>query len=634
MAFHNRLGAAMKSLEPDARALAAALHDGLALCAAFLLATALLDVDGLSGEEGRMLLAAFAIAVPLQLAINFLFGIYQGIWRYTSLPDIQRIVFSVLCGAVAISMALYAFGLDRRFGYREYILYPLFLISLMAMSRMAFRSFKEWSLYGRGGEQGAPVIILGAGDAAVGLVKELSRSHEWRVVGFLDDDEKKRGRLLHGVRVLGPLEELGRFAQRLKLRHAIIAMPSVAYKTRRRVVEICKRARVSVMTVPTLNNVLGKGSPARIRKVAVEDLMKRDTVTLDDAGLHSLLTGQVVMVTGAGGSIGSELCRQIAAFQPSMLVLFEMNEYAIYRMDEQLRELFPEIPVASVVGDIKNSKRVNQVMHQYSPALVFHAAAYKHVPLMEEANAWEAVRNNVLGTYVVARAAIDCGVKRFVFISTDKAVNPTNVMGATKRLAEMVCQGLQAEAGATTRFEMVRFGNVLGSAGSVIPKFQEQIDRGGPVTVTHPEMVRYFMSIPEAAQLVLQAGCMGLGGEIFVLDMGEPVKIVDLARDMIRLSELSENEIRIVYTGLRPGEKLFEELLADDEHTRPTPHPKLRIAKAREVDQRWIVGLLDWLDQERIPNDSEVRRDLKRWVPEFQSQVRPRLTAVTQAKAG
>ena len=625
----------MKSLEPDARALAAALHDGLALCLAFFAAAALLEVDGVNPEEGRVLLATFAIAVPIQLAINFLFGVYQGIWRYTSLPDIQRIVFSVLCGAVCVSIALYTFGIDQRFGYREYLLYPLFLIAIMATSRMAFRSFKEWSLYGRGGEQGAPVLILGAGDAAVGLVKELSRSHEWRVVGFLDDDEKKGGRLLHGVRVLGPLEDLPRFSQRLKVRHAIIAMPSVPYKTRRRVVEICKRARVAVMTVPTLNNVLaGKGSPARIRKVAVEDLMKRDTVTLDDAGLHSLLTGQVVMVTGAGGSIGSELCRQIAAFQPSMLVLFEMNEYAMYRVDEQLRELFPEIPVASVVGDIKNARRVNQVMHQYSPALVFHAAAYKHVPLMEEANAWEAVRNNVLGTYVVARAAIDCGVKRFVFISTDKAVNPTNVMGATKRLAEMVCQGLQAEAGSTTRFEMVRFGNVLGSAGSVIPKFQEQIDKGGPVTVTHPEMVRYFMSIPEAAQLVLQAGCMGLGGEIFVLDMGEPVKIVDLARDMIRLSELSENEIRIVYTGLRPGEKLFEELLADDEHTRPTPHPKLRIAKAREVDQRWVVGLLDWLDQDRIPNDSEVRRDLKRWVPEFQSQVRPRLTAIPQAKAG
>jgi FlaA1/EpsC-like NDP-sugar epimerase len=463
-------------------------------------------------------------------------------------------------------------------------------------------------------------------------VKELSRSHDWRVVGLLDDDEKKRGRLLHGTRVLGPLDDLPRFAQRLKLRHAIIAMPSVPYKVRRRVVEICKRAKVAIMTVPTLNNVMGgKVSAARIRKVAVEDLMKRDPVTLDDAGLHELLTGQVVLVTGAGGSIGSELCRQIAAYQPAMLVLYEMNEYAMYKVDEQLREAFPEIPVASVVGDIKNARRVNQVMHQYSPALVFHAAAYKHVPLMEEANAWEAVQNNVLGTYVVARAAIDFGVKRFVFISTDKAVNPTNVMGATKRLAEMVCQSLQA--GNKTRFEMVRFGNVLGSAGSVIPKFQEQIDKGGPVTITHPEMVRYFMSIPEAAQLVLQAGCMGLGGEVFVMDMGEPVKIVDLARDMIRLSELSENEIRIVYTGLRPGEKLFEELLADDEHTRPTPHPKLRIAKAREIDAAWIDGLLNWLHQDRIPVDSEVRRDLKRWVPEYHSQVRPRLTAVTPTRS-
>jgi FlaA1/EpsC-like NDP-sugar epimerase len=410
-------------------------------------------------------------------------------------------------------------------------------------------------------------------------------------------------------------------------------MPSVPYKVRRRVVEICKRAKVAIMTVPSLNNVVGgKVSAARIRKVAVDDLMKREPVTLDDAGLHDLLTGQVVMVTGAGGSIGAELCRQIAAYHPAMLVLFEMNEYAMYKADEQLREAFPEIPVESIVGDIKNARRVDQVMHQYSPALVFHAAAYKHVPLMEEANAWEAVQNNVLGTYVVARAAIDSGVKKFVFVSTDKAVNPTNVMGATKRLAEMVCQALQAGS-AATRFEMVRFGNVLGSAGSVIPKFQEQIDKGGPVTITHPEMVRYFMSIPEAAQLVLQAGCMGLGGEVFVMDMGEPIKIVDLARDMIRLSELSENEIRIVYTGLRPGEKLFEELLADDEHTRPTPHPKLRIAKAREIDADWINGLLAWLHQDRIPSDSEVRRDLKRWVPEYHTQVRPRLTAVTTPRA-
>ena len=622
----------MKAIQVDSRALAAALHDGVALVAACLIATLLLDIDSINADQWSDLMAIFAITVPIQITVNLLFGVYQGVWRYTSLPDIQRIIFAVFAGTVSISFALRVAGLDARFGYREYILYPLFLIALMSLSRMAFRSFREWTLYGRGGEQGVPVVIMGAGDAAVGLVKELSRSHEWRVIGLLDDDEKKRGRLLHGVRVIGALEDLPRFAQRLQLRHAIIAMPSAPYKVRRRVVEICKRARVSIMTVPTLNDVVaGKMSPARVRKVAVEDLMKREAVTLDDAGLHDLLTGQVVLVTGAGGSIGSELCRQIAAYQPAMLVLYEINEFAMYKVDGQLREAFPEIPVASVVGDIKNMRRMNQAMHQYSPALVFHAAAYKHVPLMEEANAWEAVQNNVLGTYAVARAAIDFGVKKFVFVSTDKAVNPTNVMGATKRLAEMVCQCLQA--GSPTRFEMVRFGNVLGSAGSVIPKFQEQIDKGGPVTVTHPEMVRYFMSIPEAAQLVLQAACMGLGGEVFVMDMGEPVKIVDLARDMIRLSELSENEIRIVYTGLRPGEKLFEELLADDEHTRPTPHPKLRIAKAREVDPGWLDGLLEWLAQDRIPSDSEVRRDLKRWVPEYQSQVRPRLKAVAPPRA-
>jgi FlaA1/EpsC-like NDP-sugar epimerase len=412
MAFpHGRLAAAMKSFEPDARALLAAVHDALALGLALVFAFLLLQVDGLGEPELRDLAAAFAIAAPIQVAINIFFGVYQGIWRYTSLPDIQRIVFSVLAGTVFTSLALHAFGADARFGYREYVLYPLLLVAFMSLSRMAYRSFKEWALYGRGGEQGTQVIIMGAGDAGVGLVKELSRSHEWRAVGFLDDDEKKLGRLLHGVRVLGPLEELPRYAQRLKLRHAIIAMPTVPYKVSRRVVEICNRARVTVMTVPTLS---GKGAPARIRKVAVEDLMKRDTVTLDDAGLHELLTGRVVMVTGAGGSIGAELCRQIAAYRPSMLVLYEMNEYAIYKVDEQLREAFPDLPVASVVGDIKNARRVNQVMHQYSPALVFHAAAYKHVPLMEEANAWEAVRNNVLGPYVVARAATSGEGKRVV----------------------------------------------------------------------------------------------------------------------------------------------------------------------------------------------------------------------------
>jgi FlaA1/EpsC-like NDP-sugar epimerase len=621
----------MKPFQMDSQALVALAHDGVALTLSWAFAFALLRSHGAPAVSGDVTIALL-VAIPLQGLVSYFFGVYQGIWRYTSLPDVQRIVFSVLTGTVAVALVLYATGLEEVLSYREYSLYPLILVSIMSGSRMAVRSFKEWSLYGRGTE-GIPVVVLGAGDAAVGLLKEISRSQEWRVVGLLDDDTQKRGRLLQGVRVMGAIEDLPRLATRLKLRHAIIAMPSVPYKVRRRVIEICKRAKVSVLTVPSLDNVAGgKLVAPKIRKVAVEDLMKREPVTLDDAGLHELLTGKVVLVTGAGGSIGSELCRQIAARQPSMLVLFEQSEYAMYKVDGELREAFPEMPLASVVGDIKNATRVTQVMHQYSPSIVFHAAAYKHVPLMEELNSWEAVQNNVFGTYVVARAAIDYGVRKFVFVSTDKAVNPTNVMGASKRLSEMVCQALQA--GSSTRFEMVRFGNVLGSAGSVIQRFQEQIDRGGPVTVTHPEMVRYFMSIPEAAQLVLQAGCMGLGGEIFVMDMGEPVKIVDLARDMIRLSELSEEEIKIVYTGLRPGEKLFEELLADDEHTRPTPHPKLRIAKARDAQPRgWQDELVAWVAQDRVFTDAEVRRDLKRWVPEFHSQVRPKLKAVPGSRA-
>jgi FlaA1/EpsC-like NDP-sugar epimerase len=617
----------MKKFNINAQASLAFAHDAIALVASWVATHFLLEWYGHPAETLPALGWILILALAAQGVLNAAFGIYQGIWRYTSLPDVQRMVASVVAGTTVLAISLSLAG-SARLSLPHFIIQPLLLIFMMAASRISYRSWKEYTLYGKNGKIGMPVIVLGAGDAAVGLVKELARNHEWRVVALLDDDPNKRNRVLHGVPVLGELGELSRIALRLSVRHAIVAMPSVPYRVRRRVVEICKKANVTAMTVPTLNQITAtKAASPKIRKVAVEDLMKREAVTLDDAGLHDLLTNKVVMVTGAGGSIGSELCLQIAAYQPSMLVLFEQNEFAMYRVEQILRDAFADMPVANVIGDIKNSLRVNQAMHQFSPAVVFHAAAYKHVPLMEEANAWEAVQNNVLGTYVVARAAIDYGVRKFVFVSTDKAVNPTNVMGATKRLAEMVCQALQ-QTTPIPKFEMVRFGNVLGSAGSVIPKFAEQIERGGPVTVTHPDMVRYFMSIPEAAQLVLQAGCMGLGGEIFVMDMGEPVRILDLANDMIRLSEGSESDIKIVYTGLRPGEKLFEELLADDEHTRPTPHPKLRIAKAREVDPRWLQGLMQWLGQDRIPDDIEVRRDLKRWVPEYVSAVRPKLKAV------
>ncbi len=625
----------MKTVSINERALFAFGHDVAMLVISWFITFALFShAMPATGSVGPLtgMGVLLAVAIPVQTIVSVIFGMYQGLWRYASLPDVQRIVASVVAGSLAIGLTIWVGGWLGTLGFAQFFVQTLLLIVLMSGSRIAYRSWQEWRQYGKTGDMGTPVLVLGAGDAAVSLIKELARSSDWRVMGLLDDDTNKRHRLLHGERVLGAIDELPRIARSLKVKHAVIAMPSVPYSVRRRVIEICNKARVQVLTIPKFNSVAlapavsGKSMPPKIRRVAVEDLMKREPVILDDAGLHELITDKVIMVTGAGGSIGSELCRQIASYQPSMLVLFEQNEFAMYQIEQTLRDAFENLPIASVIGDIKNARRVNQAMHQYSPSLVFHAAAYKHVPLMEESNAWEAVQNNVLGTLVVAKSAIEYGVKKFVLISTDKAVNPTNVMGATKRLSEMICQALQQSG--DTRFEMVRFGNVLGSAGSVIPRFQEQIDQGGPVTVTHPDMVRYFMSIPEAAQLVLQAGTMGLGGEVFVLDMGEPVKIVDLANDMIRLSEPTDNEIKVVYTGLRPGEKLFEELLAHDEHTRPTPHPKLRVAKAREVATGFVESLTSWLNQDRMPDDSEVRRDLKRWVPEYVAQVRPKLKSI------
>jgi FlaA1/EpsC-like NDP-sugar epimerase len=633
----SRIRIQMTSVSINERAVLAFIHDALMLGLSWVAVLLLFD-PATTSDAGSLLTVALqvlVVAVPVQAAVATIFGMYQGLWRYASLPDVQRIVATVVAGTLAVSATLWAGGWMGSLAFSHFFVQALLLVSLMAGSRIGYRSWKEWTVYGKADDQAAPVLILGAGDAAVGLLKDIMRSRDWRVMGLLDDDRKKRNRLIHGVRVLGALDELPRLARTLKVKHVIIAMPSVAYQKRRQIIEICNIARVTVMTVPkfgelmSAGNVLpGKTSAPKIRRLSFEDLVKRESIVLDDVGLHDLLTGRVVMVTGAGGSIGSELCRQIAAYEPSMLVLFEQNEFAQYKIEQSLRDEFENQPIASVIGDVKNVKRVNQTLHQYAPSIVFHAAAYKHVPLMEESNAWEAVQNNVLGTLVLGRAAIEYNVKKFVLISTDKAVNPTNVMGATKRLSEMVCQALQ-QTGDNTRFEMVRFGNVLGSAGSVIARFEEQIARGGPVTVTHPEMVRYFMSIPEAAQLVLQAGAMGLGGEVFVLDMGEAIRIVDLAHDMIRLSEPTDDEIKVIYTGLRPGEKLFEELLMDDEHTRATPHPKLRVAKAREVTKDFIETLSAWLSQDKLPEDSEVRRDLKRWVPEYVAQVRPKLKSIS-----
>jgi FlaA1/EpsC-like NDP-sugar epimerase len=596
------------------RSFLAFVHDVAASMAAWLLAFWLRFNLEIPSNYLEIALVSMAYMVPINAVVFWGFGLYRGIWRFASLPDLRRIINAVVVAGIAVPTALLMLqiGVPRS----VLIMNPVFLVMIMGGSRLAYRAWKERALGSLVPSQREPVFVIGAEEAAVNLIKELSRSPQWHVVGVFDEDTTKFGRQLHGVNILGRVDDLPQWAQKLSAQYAILAMPSASHQLRRQVVQKCGQARLKVLTVPSFDDLMsGKVTIAQIRYVELDDLLGRDPVVLDTAGLKNWLHDRVVLVSGAGGSIGAELCRQIARYQPRQLILFELNEFALYTIEQEFNERYPRLDVVCAIGDIKSPSRVRQVLQAHRPSVIFHAAAYKHVPLMENENAWQAILNNVSGTQVMAQAAIDHGVEKFVLVSTDKAVNPANVMGASKRLAEMVCQALQRPDG--PRFVMVRFGNVLGSTGSVIPKFREQIARGGPVTVTHPDITRYFMSIPEAVQLVMQAGLMGRGGEIFVLDMGEPVRITDLAGEMIRLSGFNANDIRIVYSGLRPGEKLYEEPLAADENSLPTPHPKLRIAKARQENGAWLADLSQWLARNDLPADDEVKAELARWVPEY-----------------
>ncbi len=609
----------LNRLKPNYRAALAFAHDVLASAVCWALAFWLRFNLEIPEDFLPALATAVAASVPVHGLIFWSLGLYRGSWRYASLPDLKRIAFACLIGALAVPAMLAFSRAGAAVPRSTFVLAPLLLAAIMAGSRIAYRAWKERALYGHVHLTGEPVLVIGAGDITVNLLREIERSSQWRAVGILDDDSAWHGQILLGVRVLGGVAEVGPWAERLDCRHAVIALPGASAGVRRRAAELAAAAGLTVLTVPSYDDLLsGKVTVSQIRRIELEDLLGREQVVLDDAGLHQLLGGKVVMVTGAGGSIGAELARQVARFKPARLVLFELNEYALYSIEQEFASAKESTAIAPVIGDVRNPSRVQAVFARFRPAVVFHAAAYKHVPLMEVDNAWEATQNNVLGTLRLARAARDHGVEKFVLVSTDKAVNPTNVMGATKRLSELVCQSLQRPGG--TRFIVVRFGNVLGSTGSVIPKFRDQITHGGPLTVTHPEVTRYFMSIPEAAQLVLQAGLMGNGGEIFVLEMGEPIKIADLARDMIRLSGFSEDDIKIQFTGLRPGEKLHEELLSDGESTLPTPHPKLLIAKASAAfGEEWLAEVEAWLLQRQCPRDDEVRLELARRVPEYRS---------------
>jgi FlaA1/EpsC-like NDP-sugar epimerase len=510
-------------------------------------------------------------------------GLYKGLWRFASFRDLWNIVRASTFGTILIIAALTVFyGAEVRQILGAVLVYPAILFLTLGLPRMCYRFWKDSRLPASGAGTDR-ALVLGAGRSGALLERELRHRGAFDVVGFLDDDERLRGAQVHGVPVLGTIDQLPRVCLEVGADIVIIAMPSASNQQMQHVVEICEKSDVEFRTLPTLNDLGNKATRIDdLKRVAIDDLLGREPVSLVWDSIREGLAGKRVMITGGGGSIGSELCRQIARLNPVELIVVDNSEYALYRIDHELRGEFQDLIFYSVLGDICDSATVEKVVGEYKPDMIFHAAAYKHLPILQT-QIREAFRNNVLGTMRLSEAAERHGVGTFVLISTDKAVNPANIMGATKRVAEMYCQNMDARS--RTRYITVRFGNVLNSTGSVVPLFKEQIAKGGPVTVTHPEISRYFMTISEASQLIMQAAVLGAGGEIYVLDMGEPVKITYLAEQLIRLSGKEPGrDIQIVYTGLRPGEKLFEELFHELEPYEQTQHEKIFLAHPRQAD--------------------------------------------------
>ncbi len=556
------------------------------------------------------------VTLPLSLTLYGVMLVFlrvpRQVWRFTGLHELRQLA---RCVAVAGLLAAAAVLMLRvpQFPRSVLLLHPLIALALMAAARAAQRSLHERRHDVPGGRR---ILVVGTLQEAAEALRVLKGAAQWLPVGIVSPDRTEVGRTLQDLHVLGTLQDIADLCQDEDVQTVLVASATGSPARREALLNV-NVARLTVLTLPRPDQwIQGDGSVPR--RIELEDLLGRAPVQLDVAGLSAMVSGQTVLVTGAGGSIGSELCRQIARLGAARLVCVDVSEYAIYQLEQELREAHPQMRGLYYTANVREAERLEAIVARERPSVMFHAAAYKHVPLMEQLNEIEAVRTNVLGTLNAARVAGVQGVRRFVMVSTDKAVNPTNVMGASKRLAELVVQGVAASY-PDTDYVSVRFGNVLGSSGSVVPLFTAQIARGGPVTVTHPDIVRYFMTIPEAAQLVLQAGLMGRSGQIFVLDMGEPVKIAELARLLIRLSGRTEQEIPITYTGLRPGEKLYEELLADDETTLPTPHPKLRVARvsgqlAMDVDAvvRWVASAGP------APSDADLRAWLRGYVPEYQ----------------
>jgi len=552
--------------------------------------------------------SVIALVVAIKLPVFALSGFYNRWWRYVSTRDMWGAFRGVVLASVAVFLVFTLFEIHRVDVPRGvWFIDLLVCMAFIAGSRLLVRTIVERPLPGRIVTRGKEAVIVGAGDAGQLVVREMQRSPGigYTPIGLLDDDQRKRNLRLHGVRVLGTTADLAQVIRDRRPDEILIAIPSAPGELRARIVETARANDVPVKTLPTISDLVsGDADLARqLRPVEVEDVLGREPIEVDFASIAGYLEGEVVLVTGAGGSIGSELCRQIARIGPAKLVLLDHAEPALFEIERELVRERGFLAAAAVVGDVRDPVKLRQVFDKYRPTVVFHAAAYKHVAMME-ANPLEAVRNNTLGTRVIADVAVEYGAKRFVLVSTDKAANPKTVMGQSKALAEWIVETWGHRADVTTRFVAVRFGNVLGSSGSVVPIFRRQIARGGPVTVTHPEMTRFFMTIPEAVQLIVQAGAIGGRGQVYVLDMGEPVRIVDLAEKMIRLSGKEPGrEIVIDFVGPAPGEKLHEELVGDGETVSSSQHPKIDLITRPPVDAEWLEIELAGL--ERLVEDGE-----------------------------
>ncbi|MDT8405924.1 MAG: nucleoside-diphosphate sugar epimerase/dehydratase [Methylococcales bacterium] len=555
--------------------------------------------------------------VLIQGSVFWALGLYRGVWRFSSMPDLIRIAQAALLGLVLITVSFFLY--DRMYGVPRAVLplYLLLLLLLLCIPRFCYRFFKEYVMHERSGKR---ALIIGAGSAGEMLARDLLRHNDsgYIPVGFLDDNLRKRHSDIRGIRVLGPVDRLDKYIRKLNAEILLIAVPSANDAQMRAIVERCEQSGLPFLTLPSVKNLLSTQILGdKLRDVSIEDILGREPVAMDWELICTRLKGRTVLVTGGGGSIGSELCKQLARVEPGLLVVLDQSEYNLYSIDAELSQQFPQLRHQAILGDVTNARTVHNVLQTFKPQVVFHAAAYKHVPLLEH-QAREAVHNNLLGTMRLADAALALKVERFVLISTDKAVQPSSVMGATKRAAEIYCQHLSLQGG--THFMTVRFGNVLDSAGSVVPLFRKQIRQGGPITVTHPDISRYFMTIPEACQLIMKAATIGQGGEIFVLDMGEPIKIRYLAEQMIRLSGKRPGiDIDIQYVGLRPGEKLHETLHHPNEQIEPSGYAKLFKVKARRCQEprAWLDRVAHLATQLQDLPEQEVIVALQELVTDF-----------------